>query len=187
MISALLSFFGGSAFRMIWGEVSSWLNKRQDHSFEIERLRLQAEHDAAQHARNLEAIKVQAELGVQTIRVAAEGEVDKIAADAWREAVKATTASTGIWLVDLWNGVVRPLLDFLDLLGAHQLHRGVVAAQMPRRFLGTDRRREQDWQAPCRRRLRRGRGWRAAPEPSAGSSTGACLDARPQPLQGRIG
>jgi len=110
MISALLSFFGGSAFRMIWGEVSSWLNKRQDHSFEIERLRLQAEHDAAQHARNLEAIKVQAELGVQTIRVAAEGEVDKIAADAWREAVKATTASTGIWLVDLWNGVVRPLL-----------------------------------------------------------------------------
>ncbi len=108
MISALLSFFGGTAFRMIWGELSAWLNKRQDHAHELERLRLQAEHDAAQHARNLEAIKVQAELGVQTIRVAAEGEVDKITADAWREAVKATTAQSGIWLVDLWNGVIRP-------------------------------------------------------------------------------
>ena len=45
MISALLSFFGGTAFRMIWGELSAWLNKRQDHQHEIERLRLQADLD----------------------------------------------------------------------------------------------------------------------------------------------
>lgn len=108
MISALLSFFGGSVFRMLWGEISTWLTRKQDHAHEIERLRLQAEIDAAQHGRNLEAIKVQAELGVQTIRVAAEGEVDKITAEAWGEVVKGTTRQSGIWLVDLWNGVIRP-------------------------------------------------------------------------------
>lgn len=72
MISALFSFLGGSVFRMIWGEVSHWLTARQDHTFEIERLRLQADMDAAQHARNLEAIRMQADLGVKTIQVQAE-------------------------------------------------------------------------------------------------------------------
>jgi hypothetical protein len=108
MIATLISFFGGTAFRMLWGEISAMLNKRQDHKFEIERLRLQAEHDAAQHARNLQAITVQAELGVKTIEVAARGEVDKTEALAWMEAVRATSAKSGIWLVDLWNGVIRP-------------------------------------------------------------------------------
>lgn len=108
MIATLLSFFGGTAFRMLWGEVSAFLNKRQDHAHEIERLRLQADIDAAQHARNLEAIRVQAELGVKTIEVAARGEVDKTEASAWLEAVRATGARSGIWLVDLWNGIIRP-------------------------------------------------------------------------------
>lgn len=108
MISALLSFLGGSAFRMLWGEISSWLTKRQDNQHEIELLRLQAEIDAAQHARNLEAIKVQSDLGVKTIEVSARGEVDKTEALGWLEAVRATNNKSGIWLVDLWNGVIRP-------------------------------------------------------------------------------
>lgn len=110
MISTLLSFFGGSVFRMLWGEISAFINKRQDHNFEIQRLELQARVDAEQHARNLEAIRVQAELGVQTIRVAAEGKVDEITANAWQRAVDATAGHTGIWLVDLWNGIIRPAL-----------------------------------------------------------------------------
>lgn len=43
ILSALLSFLGGSAFRMIWGELSSFLNKTTDHAHEIERLRLEAD------------------------------------------------------------------------------------------------------------------------------------------------
>jgi len=107
-LSAILSFFGGTAFRLIFGELVAAWNKRQDHAYEIERIRLQAANDAAQHERNMAAIKQQAELGVQVIRVAAEGEVEKITADAWRSAVQATGKATGIWLVDLWNGVIRP-------------------------------------------------------------------------------
>lgn len=108
MISAILSFFGGTAFRMLWGEASSLFNKWQDHKFELQRLRLQADLDAEKHKRDLESIRLQAELQVEVVRVAAEGEVSKTEASAFLEAVKGTTAHTGIWLVDLWNAVIRP-------------------------------------------------------------------------------
>lgn len=110
MLSALISFLSGSVFRMIWGELSSWLTARQDHSHEIERMRLQGELDAAAHTRNQDAIRLQADLGVQTIRVQGEADIGRIEADGWLTAVRGTTASTGVWLVDLWNGIIRPLV-----------------------------------------------------------------------------
>lgn len=109
MLTTLFSFLGGTAFRMIWGEVSAWLTARQTHAHELDRLRLQAEVDAAQHARNLESTRVQAELGVQTIRVQAEGVATGAEAHAWGDAAANVTKLTGIWFVDAWNGVIRPL------------------------------------------------------------------------------
>lgn len=108
MLSTILSFLGGGVFRAIWGEVSNWLTARQQHAQELDRLRLQAEIDAAQHARNMEAVRVQHELGVQMVRVQAEGAVTASEADAWRSAVESIGRPTGIWLVDAWNGVIRP-------------------------------------------------------------------------------
>jgi hypothetical protein len=93
---------------MIWGEVSSWLTKRQDHRLEIERLKLQGQLDAEQHGRNLDAIRVQAQLGVETIRVQASADVDRFEAEGWLEAVKATGRQTGIRFVDAWNAGIRP-------------------------------------------------------------------------------
>lgn len=116
MISALVSFLGGTAFRMIWGELSAWLNARQEHAYEIERLRLQADIDAAQHSRNLESIRVQAELGVKTIQVQAEADVSRIELEGWSGAVREALKPTGIWLVDLWNGCIRPLAASIALL-----------------------------------------------------------------------
>ncbi|MFC5524003.1 hypothetical protein [Polaromonas jejuensis] len=116
MFSAIFSFLGGSVFRMIWGEVSAWYTAKQDHSFEIERMRLQGDLDAAQHARNLEAIKVQAELGVKTIQVQAEADVGKIEAEGWFAAVKQSMVPTGIKWVDAWNGIIRPLAASIAIL-----------------------------------------------------------------------
>lgn len=115
MISALISFFGGSVFRMIWGEVSAWWTKRQDHSHELERMRLQADLEAAQHQRNMESIRVQAELGVKTIQVQSEADLDKIEAGAWDKLVESTTKQTGIAFIDIWNGVIRPMLATLAI------------------------------------------------------------------------
>jgi len=108
MITALFSFLGGNVFRMIFGEVIAYLNKKQDHQQETERMRLQAELDAAQHERNLKAITVQAELGVKTIQVQAEAAIGEIEAQGWLEAVKATAVKTGIIWVDAWNSTIRP-------------------------------------------------------------------------------
>ncbi len=108
MITALLSFLGGNVFRMIFGELISAWNKKQDHAQELERMRLQNELDASQHDRNLSSIRVQAELGVKTIQVQAEAAIGEIEAQGWLEAVKATAMKTGLAWVDAWNAVIRP-------------------------------------------------------------------------------
>lgn len=107
-MSGLISFLGGSVFRMIWGEVAAWFTARQDHHFELDRLRLQAECDAAQHARNLEALRVQADLGVKTIQVQAEADLARVDAEAFRDVVQATGRAIGVPWVDAWNAMIRP-------------------------------------------------------------------------------
>ncbi len=71
-------------------------------------MRLQGELDAAQHGRNLEAIKTQAALGVQTIRVQAEADIGKIDVDTFRDAVQLTGKTIGVAWVDAWNATIRP-------------------------------------------------------------------------------
>lgn len=108
MITSILSFLGGSAFRMIWGELAAWVTKKQDHQFEVERMRIGAELDAAAHARNIEAIRVQAELGVKTIQVQAEADLERIDADTFGEGVRRVGRQTGLRLIDGWNAAITP-------------------------------------------------------------------------------
>jgi hypothetical protein len=110
MLTAIISFFGGNAFRMMFGWITSWLEARQSHAFELERMKLQGEQDAAQHARNLESQRLQAELGAKIIHVQAEADLSRLDAEIFGRAVELTSKATGIWLVDLWNGIIRPLL-----------------------------------------------------------------------------
>jgi len=107
-MGAILSFLGGSAFRMLFGEISSWVNKRQDHKFEQQRMLLQGKLDGEQHARNLESLRVQAELGVKTIQVQADADERRVEAEAFKEAMIASRVPTGIAWVDAWNGIIRP-------------------------------------------------------------------------------
>jgi hypothetical protein len=110
MFAALLSFLGGSVFRMLFGEISSWMNKKQDHLHEMDRMRLQGELDNSQFLRNQDALRLQAELGVKLVQVQAEAVVDQIEANGWLAAVKGTTQTIGIWFIDAWNGVIRPFV-----------------------------------------------------------------------------
>jgi hypothetical protein len=116
MFSAIFSFLGGSVFRAIWGEFSTWMTAKQDHAFEIERMRLQNDLDAAAHERNLAAIKVQAELGVKTIQVQGEMDMGKLEMEGWSAAVASAQKPTGIWVVDVWNGVIRPLAASIAII-----------------------------------------------------------------------
>jgi len=110
MFSALVSFLGGSVFRMLWGEVSSWITARQEHAQELEKMRLQETLDAASHARQLESLKLQSDLGIKTIAAQAEATANAADLDAWVQSVKDIGKATGIRWIDTWNGSIRPAL-----------------------------------------------------------------------------
>jgi hypothetical protein len=107
-MGALLSFLGGTAFRMIFGEISSFFTKKQDHNFELERIKLQSVIDKAAHERNLEALRVQAELGIKTITAQRDADIDKLEMDAYISAIEGTKIITGVKWVDAWNASIRP-------------------------------------------------------------------------------
>lgn len=108
MFSALTSFLGGSIFRMVWGEISSYFSKRQDHEHEVELLKLQAEIDNRAHQRTLENLRLQADLNVRQVEVQRDAAVATADADAFTEAMKNAFKPTGITWVDAWNGIIRP-------------------------------------------------------------------------------
>lgn len=112
---SILAFLGGNAFRLIFGEAVAYLNKRHDHKLEIERLKLQAELDNQTHARTLETLKTQNELGVKTIQFQRDADLDRATTDAWTAAVESVGRQTGIKFIDAWNGSVRPLLATLAI------------------------------------------------------------------------
>lgn len=107
-LSGLFSFLGGSFFRMIWGEVSSYFNKLQDHQFEIERMNLQNTLDDANHTRTIEMLRLQSELGLKVVEAQSAANIGLEEAKAFTVAQANAFQRTGIFLVDLWNNVIRP-------------------------------------------------------------------------------
>lgn len=108
MLEALFSFLGGSVFRMIWGEVSAWYNKKQDHEFEIQRLHLQSQLEDKAHERMQASLRLQSELGIKTIEAQAAASVSTAEAEAFSNAMKEAFKPTGVYWVDVWNGIIRP-------------------------------------------------------------------------------
>lgn len=115
MLSSLIAFLGGSAFRLVWGEVSAWLNKKLEHQQELDRMREQEKIDQAKHARQQESIRLQHDLGIEQIRVAGDIAVDRAAADAFTEAMKTANAPSGVRWIDGWNKGIRPAAATISL------------------------------------------------------------------------
>lgn len=116
-MSAILSFLSGSAFRMIWGEASAFITKRQDHKYELERLAQQAEFEERNHARNLESMRLQSELGIKLVEVQREAHTAGVEDDAWLEAVRGVNKQSGVQIIDGWNAAVRPAFATLVFIG----------------------------------------------------------------------
>jgi hypothetical protein len=141
-MGGIISFLGGSAFRLIWSQIAEYLNKRQDHAQEIERMQVQEALDNNRHKNDCERVRLQSELGVKEIMVAGDIEVGKLEAAAFVEAMKnAVPAPTGIWWVDAWNNIIRPIgatlgyfLVFMELMGVgfvmNDWHRSLVGTML---------------------------------------------------------
>lgn len=138
MFSALFSFLGGSAFRMIWGEVSHYFKAKQDHEFELERIRLDGAMAAAAHDRNMAALKLQSDLGIKVIEAQRDAAVMQAETDAWLAAVKDVGKQTGIKFLDIWNGAVRPLLATLAIIVVvgEVIASGFVLSEWTRELVG---------------------------------------------------
>lgn len=116
MLSALFSFLGGSAFRMIWGEASAYFNKKQDHQHEKEMLTLQSDLEDKAHQRQLESLRLQNEMGVKMVEIQRDAAVATEEAKAFTEAMKEAFKPTGIFWIDAWNGTIRPQFAQLALV-----------------------------------------------------------------------
>ena len=108
MFSALISFFGGAAFRYVIGRALDWLEKRQEFLQEQARLEFQEKIDASRFSRQMESIRLQAELKVQQVKVEGEAAEDLESARAFTEAMKVANVKTGNVYIDAWNGSIRP-------------------------------------------------------------------------------
>jgi hypothetical protein len=100
---------------MVWGEVSSYFTKRQEHAQELERMRLQNELEATRFSRDQDRIRLQADLKVQEVKVVGDIAVQSAEANAFVEAIKAAAKPIGIWWVDAWNGSIRPCMATVAL------------------------------------------------------------------------
>lgn len=116
MFTALISFLGGNAFRLMFGEVVSFLNKKQDHEHEMALQKLQSDLEAQRHERDMARLRLQSDLNVKEVQVVADAAISRAEVDAWAQAVADVGRQTGIRFLDIWNGSVRPLLATLAIL-----------------------------------------------------------------------
>ena len=107
-MGALFSFLSGSVFRMLWGEISSFITKAQDHKQELELAKLQASIANEEHTRNIEALKLQHDLGIEKVYVQQEVDTNAGELDAWIATVKSINTKTGVAWIDGWNQCIRP-------------------------------------------------------------------------------
>lgn len=128
VVAGIPTFFGGAAFRIVWGELSSWWTARQDHKFEIERADQQEKFAAAQHARNLEAMRVQKDLGVEVIRVQSETDLALLEGQTFDKAVGGLTQSTGFKFIDAWKSSIQAALatEMMLLIALHYKRQGWI-------------------------------------------------------------
>lgn len=93
MFGSLIAFFSSTFFRLIWGEVSTWWTARQDHKYELERMRLQNELAQSTHQRDLERIKFELDHKVQLVEATSNARMGEIAAQGNVDVAKVNATS----------------------------------------------------------------------------------------------
>lgn len=117
MISGVISFLGGTAFRWLLGEVLGFFKARQEHQAEIERLRLQHEQARDRQVWQREAVKAAADAGIKVIEAQSEAAREAAANAAHLAAVEGVNqASQRADWIGAWNASIRPALATVSIL-----------------------------------------------------------------------
>jgi hypothetical protein len=137
-MTAILSFLGSAVFRWLLEKVFNIVERKQDHGQELERIKMQAEVDAAQHLRNLEMLEVQSRLKLDLVKEEHRGAFEAAEGEAFIESIKAAKPS-GIPWIDAWGGTIRPMVSTVcvGIWLASFVQRGFVANEFDLALIGS--------------------------------------------------
>lgn len=110
-MTAIISFLGSAVFRWVLEKFFNLAERKQDHGQEIERIKVQAEVDAATHLRNLEILEVQSRLKLDLIKEETRGAVEQADALAFVESIRTAQKPSGFAPIDAWNSAIRPFVS----------------------------------------------------------------------------
>lgn len=116
----LLGMLGGGVFRLV-PFVIDFFKQRQDQSHELAMSELQLKIDEARAKQAIDMANAQAQIALN------QGEMD-----AWAEAIKAQSKSTGVGWIDAISASVRPVLTYywvVGLYGSAKVIQVIVASQ----------------------------------------------------------
>lgn len=105
---SLFSFLGGTVFRLVFGEIMAFLNKRIDHAHELAMLDKQQALEERRAVLQQAAAEQQTKLGIEMIAAQREAAADLLDGETFLMGVKATMIQTGIRWIDGWNALIRP-------------------------------------------------------------------------------
>ena len=108
--SAFISFLGGTAFRLLLSYLMDRYTVRQEHYYELQRIKIQDEIEANVHARNLQALRVQSDLGIQVVESQRAYDATLFDNMQFEKAVESVSKPTGNTKIDAINSLIRPLL-----------------------------------------------------------------------------
>ena len=116
MISGLFSFFGGTAFRWILGEVLGFFKAKQEHEHEMAMLALTFDQDKQRHEWQRAAIEAQAAAGVRVIEAQADATARGAADAMMLTAMEQIGKPSGVAWIDGFNAFIRPELAQVSIL-----------------------------------------------------------------------
>lgn len=116
MIGAIFSFFGGTAFRWIFGEVLAFLKSWQDHKHEMALIRLNLDVERERAALRRAEIEAAASAGVRVIEAQREAAHQGVLDQAFLSAVEGIDKPSGVAWIDGFNKLIRPELAQVSIL-----------------------------------------------------------------------
>jgi hypothetical protein len=108
--SAVYSFLGGTAFRLLLTFITERIQYWQEFKFETERLKLQNQIENDQAKRHIEILEAQKKAGIQLVEAEISKESNLADITNFQFVVKDATKPTGFIELDFWNSAIRPAL-----------------------------------------------------------------------------
>ena len=123
LLTGAASMLSGGVFRSVLGVATDYIGKAQGHKHEIELLKLSETNAATAAVREIDQIKLQADLGMKQISIVGEidrekrlFDIEERAAEAFSITQTGAARSTGIRWVDAGNASMRMSFFYISLV-----------------------------------------------------------------------